>query len=152
MSLASTSLRLPSSVGKLAGTYADGRKCGTKPGSLQLYIWTSPSAKSPLPPTAASPALNYNQGELYMLAFVAKGASVPKPPAAKLVAAFLKSLTPPKSTTTTTTKSGTTTTTTKSGTTTTTTKSGSATSSTTTTTSAASTTTTKPGSSTSTTG
>lgn len=145
--LTPTSLRLPSSVGKLAGTYANGRKCAGKPGTLQLLIWPTPSSKSAFP-SVTSPSVPYNQGQLWMLAFVPKGASVPKPPAAKLVAAFVKSTT----TTTTTPKS--TTTTTKSGsTTTTTTKSGSTTSSTTTTTtSAGSTTTTKPGSSTSTTG
>ena len=74
-----------------------------------------------------------------MMAFVPKGASVPRPPAHKLVAAFLKS-----QTTTTTTTS--TTTTTTAGSTTTTKPEGS-----TTTTTAGSTTTTKPKSSTTTT-
>jgi hypothetical protein len=149
VTLAADSLGLPKSVGKLAGTYANGRKCGTKPGRLQLLIWSTPSAATSFA-TTASPGVTYGNGQMYMLAFVPAGTSVPKPPGAKLVAAFVKSQ---AATTTTTTAKSTTTTTTKSGTTTTTTKAGNTTSSTTTTTTApGSTTTTKPGSSTSTTG
>ena len=112
VSLTSTSLRLPSSVGKLAGLYKNGRKCGTKPGQLQLDIWSSPTAASSF---AAQPSAgtNYGSGELYMLAFVAKGAVVPRPPGAHAVEVFVT----PTTTTTTTTKpsSSTTTTTTTAG-------------------------------------
>jgi hypothetical protein len=144
VALTNKSLKLPSSLGKLAGTYTNGRLCSTKPGQLALDIWTSPSATAPYA-APADTATAYTNGQLWMLAFVPKGASVPKPPAAHLVTAFVKSQTtttttttaPPKSGTTTTTKPGTVTTTTKPGTVTTTSGAGS-----TTTTSGSSTTTT----------
>jgi hypothetical protein len=127
VTLTTKSLKLPSSLGKLAGTYANGRLCSTKAGQLELDIWSSPSATTPFTAPADS-ATAYSNGQLWMLAFVPKGATVPKPGAAKLVAAFVKSQTTttttttiPKSTTTTTTKPGTVTTTTKAGTVTTTT-------------------------------
>lgn len=137
----SISLVLPKSVGRFAGTYTNGRKCGTKPGSLQLYLWPSDSSATPVT-TTYYPGITYGNGELYMLAFVPKGAKIPKPTAGKVVAAFVKS-----QTTTTTTTSTTTTTTTVIGPTTTTKPS----SKTTSTTSAGSTTTTRPASSTTTT-
>ncbi|MGA2528635.1 MAG: hypothetical protein ABSG36_05665 [Acidimicrobiales bacterium] len=120
VSLSSTTLKLPRSLGKLAGTYTTGKKCGTKVATLELSIWPSSASPSPytgLPYTSAT----YGNGELFMLGFLPKAASVPKPPAAHLVAAFVKSQIP-KSTTTTTIKGGTTTTTIKGGTTTTTIK------------------------------
>jgi hypothetical protein len=120
VSLTSTSLRLPKSVGKLAGLYDNGHKCGTKPGLLQMYIWSSPTSTSSF---AAQPsgATDYGNGEMYMLAFLPKGASVAKPPAAHLVAAFLKSQIATTTTTTSTTIAKSATTTTKPSTTTTTT-------------------------------
>jgi hypothetical protein len=125
--LTSTSLRLPSSIGKHAGTYADGRKCATKPGKLQVNIWATPSAATSYS-AAPSPATNFSaNGELFMLAFVANGASVPKPSGAHLVAAFIKSQTTTTTVTTTTIKSGTTTTTKPSSTATTTSAPGSTT-------------------------
>ena len=133
VSLTTTSLKLPKSVGKLAGTYSNGRKCGTKPASLQLVSWQSASSTTSFS-GQPDPGVTYGNGELFMLAFVTKGASVPKPPAAHLVAAFVKSQTTTTTTTTTTIK-GATTTTLKGATTTTTSRS-------TTTTSASSTTTT----------
>ena len=42
--LTASKLTLPKSLGKLAGTYGASRKCGTKPGRVQLLIWSSPSA------------------------------------------------------------------------------------------------------------
>jgi hypothetical protein len=109
VSLSATSMRLPKSVGKLAGTYADGRKCGTKPASLQLVSWQSASSTTSFS-GQPDPGVTYGNGELFMLAFVTKGASVPKPPAAHLVAAFVKSQTTTTTTTTTTIKGATTTT------------------------------------------
>lgn len=144
VSTTDTSLLVPRSVGKLAGTYHNGSKCGSKPGELQLLIWSSPTAAKPFAPiTSDLGATPLENGEMFSLAFVPKGASVPRPQAQKLVAAFLKT-----QETTTTTSTSTTTTTVKSGSTTTTTKANS----TTTTTEANSTTTTKPVSSTTTTG
>ncbi len=139
--LASDSLKLPKSIGKLAGTYANGRACGTKPGRVQLLEWSAPGWTNPFS-AFVSPVTNYANGELFMLAFVPKGAAVPKPAAASLVEKFYKVSTAPVTSTTTTTKPG-------SGTTTTT----SAGSGTTTTTSAGtSTTTTKPAGTTTTAG
>jgi len=150
--LTASKLTLPKSLGKLAGTYGASRKCGTKPGRVQLLIWSSPSATTPF--AAPSPAgIGYGDGEMYMVAFVPKGATVARPPAQKLVAAFLTSQTTTTTTkpasTTTTTKPGGTTTTTKPASTTTTTKPGSTT---TTTKPGGTTTTTKPGGTTTTTG
>jgi len=140
VSLTTTSVKLPRSLAKLAGTYANGRLCASKPGRVQVLIWTSPTATTSF--VAPSPTgLGFGNGEMFMIAFLPKGASVTRPPAQKLVAAFLKSQT------TTTTTSTTTTTTIKGGSTTTT--SGG---STTTTTKPVSTTTTKPAGTTSTTG
>ncbi len=113
VNLTDTSLKLPSSVGKLAGTYVNGHKCGSTRGQVQTLIWGSPSAAAPFAPvTTSQDAIHYGNGELYMVAFVPKGAVVPRPPGHALVASFV---TPP--TTTTTSTSSTTTTTSKSGTT-----------------------------------
>jgi hypothetical protein len=119
-SLTATSLTLPASLAKLAGTYDNGRKCGSKPGRVQVYIWPSPKAPSPFSATGSG-GLDYANGEMFMLAFLPKGASVSRPTGQKLVEAFI---TPPATTTTTTTKPGskTTTTTKPVSTTTTTTK------------------------------
>ncbi len=147
VSLTAGSLTLPKSLGKLAGTYGPSRKCGSKPGRVQVLIWPSPSAATSF--AAPSPAgIGYANGEMFTVAFVPKGASVARPLAGKLVAAFLKSQTTTTTTTstTTTTKAGSTTTT-KPGSSTTTTTSAS-----TTTTKPVSTTTTKPVSTTTTTG
>jgi len=115
VSLADTSLTLPSSVGQLAGTYDNGHKCGSSPGQVQTLIWGSPSAAAPFAPiTTNQDAIHYGNGELYMVAFVPKGAVVPRPPGHVLVAAFL---TPPTTSTTTSSTTSTTTTTGKSGTT-----------------------------------
>ena len=145
--LTSDKLTLPKSVGKLAGTYDSARKCGAKPGRVQLLIWPSPNATTSFP--APSPAgIGYADGEMFMLAFLPKGASVARPPGQKLVAVFVKS-----QTTTTTTSTSTTTTTI--GPATTTTKPVSTTTTkpvSTTTTKPVSTTTTKPVHSTTTTG
>ena len=130
--LTASTLTLPKSLGKLAGTYDASRKCGSKPGQLQVLIWPSPTSTTPFA-TTNPVGIGYANGELFSLAFVPKGATVAKPTAAKLVAAFLKS-----ETTTTTTSTSTTTTTLAHGATTTT--------------KPVSTTTTKPVSSTTTTG
>jgi len=128
--LTASTLSLPKSLGKLAGTYDSTRKCGTKPGRVQVLIWPSPSSTTPF--ASSDPVgIGYANGELFALAFVPQGSTVARPSASKLVAAFLKS-----QTTTTTTSTSTTTTTSAS----------------TTTTKPVSTTTTKPVSSTTTTG
>jgi guanyl-specific ribonuclease Sa len=147
VSLTASKLELPKSLGKLAGTYDSSRKCGSKPGRVQLLIWSSPSATTSF--AAPSPVgIRYGNGDMFMMAFVPKGASVTRPPAQKLVAAFLKSqtTTTTTSTSTTTTTSASTKTTTSSSTTTTKPVSS------TTTTKPVSTTTTKPVSSTTTAG
>ena len=114
-----TSMTLPGSLGKLAGTYDNGRKCQSKPGLVQLLLWISPSA--PTSSVVASTDIGYANGEMFMLAFLPKGASVARPLAQKQVAAFLKSQTTTTTVaSTTTTKPVGTTTTKPAGTTTTT--------------------------------
>jgi hypothetical protein len=106
VNVTASTLTLPKSLGKLAGTYDAARKCGSKPGHVQVLIWPSPTSTTPF--AAPSPVgIGYANGEMFSLAFVPKGAAVATPTAAKLVAAFLKS-----QTTTTTTSTSTTTTTT----------------------------------------
>ena len=121
--LTNTSLTLPGSLGKLGGTHVNGSKCGSKPGKVQLFIWSSPTAATPFAPiTTGAAATPYANGEMFALAFVPNGTSVPRPQAQRLVAAFLKSQTPTTTTstsTTTTTKPGSTTTTRPGSTTTT---------------------------------
>jgi hypothetical protein len=117
VTLTNTSLELPKSLGKLAGSYANGRKCGSAPGEVRVLIWGSPKATSPFPASNAA-GLPYANGEMYMVAFVPKTASIPRPKAQSLVAAFIRSQTT-TTTTTSTTIVGPTTTTTKPVTTTT---------------------------------
>jgi len=156
VSLTSTSLALPKSVGKLAGTYDNGHKCGSKPGRIQVLIWLSPSATTPV--TAPSAAgIGYADGEMFMVAFIPKGVPVARPLAQKQVAAFLKSqtTTTTTSTSTTVTTIGVSASTTTTSVSTTTTKPTSTTTTkpaSTTTTKPTSTTTTKPASTTTTTG
>jgi hypothetical protein len=141
-----SSLKLPKSLGSHAGTYVNGEKCGTKSAVTEVVIWPSTTSTTPYS-GAFSPGITFaSDGLMYMVDFLPRGTSVPKPLAAHLVAEYVTSLTTtttttaPKSGTTTTTKPGTATTTTKPGGTTTTTKPSST--STTSTTGASSTTTT----------
>ena len=122
MTLTNTSLTLPKPL-KLAGTYVNGQKCGSEPGSVRTYIWSSPVAKTPFPTTNATD-LGYANGEMFLVAFVTKSAKIPRPPGAKMVAAFLVTqATTTTTSTTSTTIIGPTTTSTQPGTSTTT-KSG----------------------------
>jgi hypothetical protein len=125
VTLTNTSLTLPKPL-KLAGTYVNGQKCGSEPGSVRTYIWSSPVAKTPFPTTNATD-LGYANGEMFLVAFVTKSAKIPRPPGAKMVAAFLVTqATTTTTSTTSTTIIGPTTTSTRPGTSTTT-KSGSTT-------------------------
>jgi hypothetical protein len=110
--LTDTSLKVPHSLGKLAGTYNNGRSCSGGPGKVEVLIWGSPTTKVPFPATQAV-GIRYGDGNMFMVAFVPKGASVPRPLAESDVAAFLKAATTTTTTqpTTTTTKPATTTTT-----------------------------------------
>jgi hypothetical protein len=108
VSLTDTSLKVPRSVGRLAGTYNNGRRCSDGPGQVEVLIWGLPTtAVSFAAPHAVG--IRYSNGNMFMVAFVPKGASVPTPLARGEVAAFLKAET---TTTTTTTPTGKTTTTT----------------------------------------
>ena len=84
------SLKLPSSIGKLAGTYANGRKCGSKPGSRPAADldrapgWTNPFSAYR---DAARPL---RQRRDVHAGLRAEGAAVPKPAAASLVEKFYK--------------------------------------------------------------
>jgi hypothetical protein len=111
VTVTNTSMTLPSSLGKLAGTYDNGRKCQSKPGLVQVLYWISPSATSPSVTPSAD--VEYANGEMFMLAFLPKGASVARPLAQKQVAAFLKSQTTTTTSASTTTTKPVSTTTTK---------------------------------------
>ena len=91
VSLTTSKLVLPKSLGKFAGTYDASRKCGSKPAHVQLLIWTSPTATTPF--VAPSPVgILYGNGEMFTLAFTPIGTtSFPRPSAHSLIAAFIKS-------------------------------------------------------------
>ena len=80
VSVTSTKLTLPKSLGKLAGTYDSSRKCGSKPAQPMVYIWASPTATASF--AAPSPVgIGYANGEMFSLAFVPRGTSVARPSA-----------------------------------------------------------------------
>ena len=72
VSLTTTKLALPKSLGKLAGTYDASRKCGAKPGQVQLLIWTSPTSTTPFAGSEPGGIL-YGNGEMFTLAFTPIG-------------------------------------------------------------------------------
>lgn len=124
VNLQDTSLTLPSSLGKLAGTYKNGHKCGSKPGEVQLAIWKTPTTSTPVPVTKSLQQTTFANGEMFMVAFVPTGTKIPSPPAKSLVNQFLavnpNGTVPTTTSTTSPSVSSTTTTTAASGTTTTT--------------------------------
>jgi len=113
--LADKSLELPHSLGSLAGTYRNGRMCGTKSGRVEVLIWSSPTASSSFAASQVT-GIRYGNGEMYMVAFVPEGTLVSRPLGHDSVHAFIA----PTTTTTTSTSTTTTTTAKQSATTTTT--------------------------------
>lgn len=113
VSLTSTSLQLPpshapvpspttpssttasssttSTVPKAGKLYHNGQSCNGKPATVRVAVWSSPSAKSPRMLTGSFGTLRFKNGQLIMLAFLPKSATIPKPTSAKVVADFLVS-------------------------------------------------------------
>ena len=101
--LTDTSIKVPSSVASLAGTYTNGDKCSGKPGTVATSIWATPTS-TPVSVSKNVTQLPFANGEMFMVTFLPKGAKVPAPPGKALVQQFLRS-NPSGSVTTTTTTS-----------------------------------------------
>ena len=71
--------------------YSNGKTCEGKPGSVQVKLWASPSAKTGTIITNNASSLRLKNGQLITIAFLPKGASIPKPPSAHRIAEFLLS-------------------------------------------------------------
>ena len=128
--LSDNALKLPASMGKLAGMYVNGHKCGGKAGVAGASIWSTPTTAAASAVSKNVAALPFANGEMFMITFVPKGAKVPAPASQATVQRFLLANPSGSVTTTTTTlPSGSTTSTTPSGssTTTSTTAAGSST-------------------------
>lgn len=126
MVLTSTELQLP---GKNQKVWHNGDMCGTQPGMVQIEQWKSVAAPDGELVTKGPGSLKFANGQMITVAFLPKGATIPRPPKAtqsELLIDFEASQQTPTSSTvpgtlpvTTTTAKGGTTTTVKGGTTTT---------------------------------
>ena len=76
MALSSTMVQYPG-----LAAYHNGQKCGSKPGSVQVKVWSSPTAKTGRLVKGNPDNLLLYNGQMVTIAFVAKGADIPKPPA-----------------------------------------------------------------------
>lgn len=74
MALSATSVQYP---GKPA--YHDGQKCGSKPGYVQVKVWDTPTAKTGHIVKGNPGSLLLKNGQLITIAFLPKGANIPKP-------------------------------------------------------------------------
>src|SRR5690348_13228638 len=74
LTLTASSIKLPG--GKL---YKNGDSCGSKAGVLQVKTWSNPTAQTGKLYSGAAPDLLLADGQLITVAFVPKGASIPKP-------------------------------------------------------------------------
>lgn len=79
MGLSATSIQYPG-----LKAYHNGDKCGSKPGYVQVKVWDSATAKTGRIVTGNPANLLLKNGQLITLAFLPKGASIPKPPALNL--------------------------------------------------------------------
>jgi hypothetical protein len=70
--------------------YTDGQSCEGKKGFVQVMVWDSPSAKHGHLVSHVS-TLRFKDGQLITIAFLPKGAPIPKPGSASKIAAFLLS-------------------------------------------------------------
>ena len=87
LTLTDSSIKLPG--GKL---YKNGDSCGTRPGVLQVKTWSNPTAQNGTLFTGSAPTLLLADGQLITVAFVPRGADIPKPPGT-VVTAVLKAMT-----------------------------------------------------------
>jgi hypothetical protein len=70
-------------------TYHNGDHCKGKPGLLQVETWKSAAATSGTIVTRTATSLKFENGQLITIAFLPKGATIPKPTAAKRVADYV---------------------------------------------------------------
>jgi hypothetical protein len=70
--------------------YSNGASCDGGKGTVQVKEWKSPSAKTGSLVTNAA-GLRFRDGQLITIAFLPKGAAIPKPRSAAKIAAFLLS-------------------------------------------------------------
>ncbi len=82
LELTATTLRYPGSP-----TYSNGKRCpkGTpdagKPGKVQVRVWSSPTSSSSTLVKGNPGSLHLQDGQMITIAFLPKGAPLPKPPA-----------------------------------------------------------------------
>ncbi len=72
-----------------ARSYSNGQRCEGGKGVVQTEVWASPSAKSGKIYTRNATAIRFKNGQLFTIAFVPKGASIPKPSSAGAIAQYL---------------------------------------------------------------
>jgi hypothetical protein len=75
MALSSTTVQYPG-----LAAYHNGQKCGSKPGYVQVKVWDSPTAKTGHVLKGNPGSLLLKNGQLITIAFLPKGANIPKPP------------------------------------------------------------------------
>jgi hypothetical protein len=78
--------------------YRDGDNCGGKPGRVQVQVFNGPTDTTGILSTQDPALVRFQDGHLYTIAFVPKGAKIPPPP--ETVIANLSKLTPASATTT----------------------------------------------------
>src|SRR4051794_27883013 len=76
-----TGLKVTDTSVKAAGiSHKNGDKCGTKPGTLQLKVWSSPDAKTGRLIKKDFASYAPQEFTVWVLAFVPAGTDIPKPP------------------------------------------------------------------------
>jgi hypothetical protein len=84
-STSSTSSSTTTSSLPAAKTYTNGQSCEGGKGRVEAEVWKSPSAKKGKIYTKNAASIRFKDGQLITLAFLPKGASIPKPASAKQV-------------------------------------------------------------------
>lgn len=68
-----------------AKTYTNGQSCEGGKGIVQTEVWKSPTAKKGKIYTKNAASIRFKDGQLFTVAFLPKGAKIPKPPSATKV-------------------------------------------------------------------
>ena len=76
MGLSSTSVQYPG-----LAAYQNGQKCGGKPSYVQVKVWDTPTAKTGHLVKGNPANLLLKNGQMVTIAFLPRGADIPKPPA-----------------------------------------------------------------------
>lgn len=69
--------------------YENGQSCEGKKGVVETEVWSSPSAKHGKIVTKNAPQLRFKNGQLFTIAFLPKGAPIPRPASASAISTFL---------------------------------------------------------------